>query len=139
MSDLPEDLIAAAERARETAYAPYSGYLVGAAVLDEQGRIWEGCNVENVSYPAGLCAERVAIGKMVNGGGRKIAAIAVSTVDGGTPCGICLQTLLEFGDGEITEIFAVDEAHRSTKFKLRDLIPHGFSSKEVKRKNDSDR
>ena len=81
------ELVARATAARERAYAPYSHYAVGAAVLMEDGRIFEGCNVENAVYPLGLCAERVAIFKAVSEGSRRIAAIAVVTANGGSPCG----------------------------------------------------
>lgn len=134
-----DELIEAALRARRSAYAPYSGYTVGAAIEDEKGRIWEGCNVENVSYPVCLCAERLAIGRMVHAGGRRIAAVAVATADGGAPCGMCLQALLEFGDRASTLVFAVDDAGGRKEFKLGDLIPLGFSSNQVGFKNDSPR
>lgn len=120
--------------ARERAYAPYSGYAVGAALEDERGRVFSGCNVENVSYPASICAERTAIVKMVSEGGRSIRRIAVATKDGGTPCGICLQTILEFAlDPEALEVVAVNEAGESNVFTLAQLMPHGFRSAEVPR------
>jgi cytidine deaminase len=135
----PEELTAAARAARENAYAPYSDYRVGAALVDDQGRIFTGCNVENVSYPASICAERVAIGSMVAANGRRLVAIAVATDDGGTPCGVCLQTISEFASPEGAIIYVVDKAHRRREFSLGELFPHGFSSKEVKRTNDSTR
>ena len=135
----PEELISAAIEARKRAYAPYSGYRVGAALLDEQGRVFRGSNVENVCYPAGLCAERVAVGTLVSAGGKEIKAVAVATVDGGMPCGICLQTLCEFADPPTTSVHVVDQMENRREYLLSELMPHGFSSKVVKRENDSTR
>jgi len=124
----------AAEAARENAYAPYSGYRVGAALEDDGGRIFTGCNVENVSYPASICAERTAIVKMVSEGGRKIRRIAVATKDGGTPCGVCLQTSLEFSDDPAKlEIVSLNDAGDRRVYTLAQLLPLGFRSDEVRR------
>jgi cytidine deaminase len=89
-----------AERAAASAYAPYSGCRVGAAVTGRDGRAHLGVNVENAAFPAGLCAERVALGAAVMAGERDLATVAVATVDGrdAVPCGACLQALAEFGD-----------------------------------------
>lgn len=85
------------------AYAPYSGYKVGAAVTGPVGRAHVGVNVENASYPAGLCAERVALGAAVAAGERALTAVAVATADGrdAVPCGACLQALAELGDSDV--------------------------------------
>ncbi len=93
-----EPLLKAARRARESAYAPYSRFAVGAAVLDEQGRIHAGCNVENAAYPQGWCAEASALAAMVGAGGRRVLAVAVCAVVEPpiTPCGGCRQKLREF-------------------------------------------
>jgi cytidine deaminase len=123
-----------AQSARADAYAPYSGYHVGAALEDIDGRIFTGVNVENVSYGACICAERTAIVKMVSEGGRQIKRIAVATKDGGTPCGICLQTLLEFTpDPSTMEIVAVNDRFEEQSFTLAQLMPVGFQSAEVLR------
>ena len=93
-----KDLITHAREAREHAYAPYSRFKVGAALLGRSGRVYTGCNVENASYPAGTCAERCAVGKAVSEGEKEFVAIAVIGVSLGpcAPCGICRQVLCEF-------------------------------------------
>jgi len=125
-----EELIARAIEAREHAYAPYSNYKVGAAVQTENGHVFAGCNVENAVYPLGLCAERVAIFKAVSEGAKHIAALAVATSNGGTPCGSCRQVLREFSNLE-TPIFIAkpDGTHR--EFTLNDLLPESFSSADL--------
>lgn len=126
-------LIEAAESARNHAYAPYSGYSVGAALEDGEGRIWSGCNVENVSFGLTLCAERAAIARMVAEGGRAVRAIAVATVDGGPPCGMCLQTLAEFSsDPDVVVVVAVDARGARRQYSLKELMPHGFASNAVR-------
>lgn len=128
-----DELVREALEARERAYAPYSGYRVGAAILAEDGRIYRGCNVENVSYPACLCAERVAIGAMVAAGCTRFEALAVATKDGGTPCGVCLQVLAEFAGDRDPRVVCASESGRSAEYVLRDLLPHAFASSEVGR------
>ena len=91
------ELIALAAQAREQAYAPYSGYTVGAALLGKSGKVYTGCNVENAVYSLTICAERTAVVKAISEGEREFKAIAVVTVNGGTPCGACRQVLAEFG------------------------------------------
>ncbi|MBE9470647.1 MAG: cytidine deaminase, partial [Chloroflexi bacterium] len=93
-----EELIAQAMEAREHAYAPYSGYRVGAALLGKSGNVYTGCNVENAVYPLVICAERVAVVKAVSEGEQEFVALAVVTKNGGAPCGSCRQTLREFGE-----------------------------------------
>ncbi|MFY9234949.1 MAG: cytidine deaminase [Fimbriimonadaceae bacterium] len=128
------DLLAAAIAARSQAYAPYSGYAVGAALLDEQGRIHVGCNVENVSYGLTICAERSAVARMIAEGGIRIREIALVTKDGGTPCGACLQVLLEFAEKPEELLVRIAGADGETRTcTLRDLLPQGFSSTEVRR------
>jgi len=127
-------LLESAVAAREFAYAPYSGYKVGAAILDVEGNVWTGCNVENVSYGLSICAERTAVVKMVSGGVRVIQAVAVATQDGGTPCGMCLQTLLEFAlEPQSVAVFTIAGSGEVKRFFLGDLMPMGFSSDELRR------
>ncbi len=98
--DFPvEKLINAATAARERAYAPYSNYKVGAAILTRQGRYYTGCNIENASYSLTCCAERVALFKAISGGDLDFEAIAITAgaVDYCVPCGACRQALAEFG------------------------------------------
>jgi cytidine deaminase len=128
-------LILAAAQARANAYAPYSGYQVGAALVTPDGRIFAGCNVENVSYGLALCAERSAIAQLVASGGRNIAALAVVTAgpEPGAPCGLCRQTLSEFADDlPIALAVAGEEEPRSIK-QLRELFPEPFRADLTKR------
>lgn len=124
MSVTPEDLVAQAIGARQLAYAPYSNYLVGAAVLAEDGTVILGCNVENASYPAAICAERVALTAAIAQGKRKFAAIAVATRDGGSPCGICRQVMAELGL-EMT-VYITDESGNFRTTSVRELLPDSF-------------
>jgi cytidine deaminase len=131
---MPTPLTQAAIEVRSVAYAPYSGYRVGAALEDSEGRVFTGVNVENVSYGASVCAERTAILKMVSEGGRQIRRMAIATKDGGTPCGICLQTILEFSENPAqVEILTVNERLEQCTYRLSELMPHGFASLEVPR------
>jgi cytidine deaminase len=91
------ELIARARNARQLAYAPYSKYAVGAALLTDSGAIYDGVNVEIAVYSAGICAERTAVFKAVSEGERAFIAIAIATENGGSPCGVCRQVLSEFG------------------------------------------
>jgi cytidine deaminase len=124
------ELIEVAQQARQWAYAPYSHYSVGAAVLTASGRIYDGVNVENSSYPNGICAERVAIFKAVSQGERKFIAIAVVTDNGGTPCGACRQVISEFGlDTRV--LLADGQGHLLSDQPLRDLLPGAFGPKDL--------
>ena len=126
-----EKLIAAARAARQNAYAPYSKYLVGAAVLGKSGKIYSGGNVENAAYPSGLCAERVAIFKGVSEGEREFVALVVLTKNAGSPCGGCRQVLSEFAEDD-AEIALVDEAGKVRKrFLLKEILPDRFGPKHL--------
>jgi len=119
-----ETLVEAARSARTEAYAPYSKYRVGAALLTADGTVFSGCNVENAAYPASICAERVAITKAVSEGYRDFVAIAVATSNGGSPCGVCRQVMFEFAP-EMAVILA-DETSIHEETTVRDLLPDGF-------------
>ena len=129
-----DELIKAALAARQRAYAPYSGYQVGAAVRDESGRIHPAANVENISYGVTLCAERGAVSRLIAEGGQRLTEVAVATRDGGTPCGICLQTLFEFAtDPENVKVDVVSESGAIHTWQLSELMPQAFRSGEVGR------
>lgn len=120
----PQQLVAAAQSARNQAYAPYSNYAVGAAVLTQDGEIIPGCNVENASYGGTICAERVALTSAVARGKRQFSAIAVVTVDGGSPCGLCRQVMCELG-AEM-DVYISDAAGNFRSTTVRALLPDAF-------------
>jgi cytidine deaminase len=124
----PKALIEAAQSARAHAYAPYSRYHVGAAVLGGSGRIYSGCNVENTSYGLSICAERVAILKAISEGEREIAALAVATENGATPCGACRQVLFEFGPTARVLLSGADGTRKD--LALDRLLPDAFTLKK---------
>jgi cytidine deaminase len=121
------DLIAAAQAVRARAHAPYSKFLVGAAVLDEHGRIHAGCNVENAAYPQGWCAEASALAVMVAAGGTRVQAVAVCAVadEPVTPCGGCRQKIREFASGDCP-VWVADMSGPRAAFTLGELLPHSF-------------
>ncbi|MFZ5547865.1 MAG: cytidine deaminase [Pseudomonadota bacterium] len=121
------ELLAAARAAREQAYAPYSRYRVGAALLDDAGRVHAGCNVENAAYPEGTCAEAGAIAHMVLAGGRRIVAAVVvgEGAEAITPCGGCRQKLREFADGTLPVRSADAQGWRG-EHTLGALLPASF-------------
>lgn len=121
------ELIAAARAVRANAYAPYSKFAVGAAVLDEHGRIHAGANVENAAYPQGWCAEASALAAMVAAGGRRVLAVAVcaEAETPVTPCGGCRQKLREFAAEDCPVLIADMKVQQATH-TLGALLPHGF-------------
>ena len=125
-------LLAAARAVRENAHAPYSRFAVGAAVLDEQGRIHAGCNVENAAYPQGWCAETSAIAAMVAAGGRRVMAVAVCAVADApvTPCGGCRQKLREFAADDCP-VWAADTTGLRASYRLGELLPHSFGPDQL--------
>ena len=129
--ELRSNLIQTAIEARKWAYAPYSNYPVGAALLTASGRIYDGVNVENAAYPTTICAERVAVFKAVSAGERDFQAIAVVTKNGGSPCGSCRQVLAEFGL-EITVIIADTAGNLIEELTLSDLLPQAFTPKDLR-------
>ena len=124
-----EKLVAQAREARQRAYAPYSGYRVGAALLTKSGRIYTGCNVENAVYPLCTCAERVAVVKAVSEGEQAFDALAVVTENGGAPCGSCRQTLREFGEDIVVLIADAGGAYRETT--VAELLPDSFGASDL--------
>ena len=125
-----EKLIQTALAARRWAYAPYSNYQVGAALLTASGKIYDGVNIENAAYPSGICAERVAIFKAVSEGERQFQAVAVATANAGTPCGACRQVLSEFG-GETLVIIADENGRVVLEAKISDLLPGAFGPSDM--------
>ncbi len=127
-------LVPLALRAKKRAYAPYSKYPVGCILVDSKGKLHSGCNVENACYPAGLCAERTAIVKMISRKGRGIKTIivAASSDEPVFPCGMCLQVIQEFGKG--ARIVALsDSATLFSEAKLEDLFPFAFSPDKLEK------
>ena len=131
VSESEAELAACAAEARQWAYAPYSGYAVGAALRTPSGEIYTGVNVENAAYPDGLCAERVAIVKAVSEGHREFAMIAVATANGGTPCGSCRQVMAEFGLGAVV-LIADDQGRVIKRTTVQALLPDSFGPKQLK-------
>lgn len=127
-----EELVRRALQARSQAYAPYSHFFVGAALLSEDGSIFEGCNVENCSYGLTVCAERSAVVNSVVAGVKHWKAIAIASKGGVTPCGACRQFLAEFGTE--LEIILVDSEHpdRLQSFLLSDLLPFHFTPSRLR-------
>ncbi|HNT54885.1 MAG TPA: cytidine deaminase [Anaerolineaceae bacterium] len=128
--ELCQQLIETAAAARHWAYAPYSHYAVGAALLTASGKIYEGVNIENAAYPDGICAERVAVFKAVSEGEREFVAIAVVTANGGSPCGSCRQVLAEFGLDTIVYI-ADAEGRLVSETTVAGLLPGSFGPKSL--------
>ncbi len=124
-------LIAAACAARERAYAPYSHYTVGAALLAADGQIYQGVNVENASYGLTVCAERSAVFGMVTGGQQQILAIAVCTEKGGSPCGACRQVLSEFAADDMP-IYICGRGGLVRQTTLGRLLPESFGPQHLK-------
>lgn len=120
------ELVNYAKQAEELAYSHYSDFKVGAALLTKSGEVYTGCNIENASFGATICAERVAIFKAVSEGKRDFDAIAITSSGAGTafPCGICLQVMAEFAP-EMSVILC-DNSKKISIYKLKELLPHGF-------------
>lgn len=124
MGNNHDELVDAAFSAQQKAYAPYSGYHVGAAVLTSDGKVFTGVNVENAVYPATICAERVAITKAVSEGCREFVAIAVVTDNGGAPCGICRQVMYEFAPD--MKVLLASGKQIISEFTVSELLPEAF-------------
>jgi cytidine deaminase len=130
-----DKLIKAAREVRERAYAPYSKYRVGSAVLGDDGRVYVGANVENASYGLSICAERNAVSAAVLGGARHIVACAVVTESEppAAPCGMCRQTLMEFApkDPKDVRVTLVNPAGARRSTTLGDLLPMAFRPEDL--------
>lgn len=124
------ELIERAIAIRDRAYAPYSKYHVGAALLSESGEIYEGVNVENAAYPSSMCAERTAVFQAVTTGERKFTAIAVASSNGGSPCGACRQVLSEFGT-DLLVIVVDDQGNVLLESELSNLLPESFGPSDL--------
>lgn len=125
----PKALIELAIKARNAAYAPYSGYAVGAAVLADDGRTFTGCNVENASFGLTVCAERNATFKAVSEGATRIVAVAVATRDGASMCGACRQVVSEFGADAEVYLADAEGVYRTTS--IPELLPGAFHGKQL--------
>ena len=132
MSKSDDALIDAAIAAMPHAYAPYSNFQVGAAVIDEHGAIHTGVNVENAAYPQGSCAEAGAIAAMVRAGGRTIKSVAVAGRGEAlcTPCGGCRQRLREFASPQ-TQVIICDQEGERARISIADLLPMSFGPENL--------
>lgn len=129
-----DELVNEAAGARARAYAPYSNYQVGAAVLGDDGRTYAGCNVENSSYGACLCAERNAMGQAIaKGAGRVLAAVVLTgSSPPAPPCGICLQVFAELGGPGLPILLSNPEGE-ARSFVLSELLPQAFGALDLQR------
>ena len=123
----PDEMVRLAMEAQQRAYAPYSGFHVGASILADNGRIYTGCNIENASFGATICAERTAIGKAISDGARQILAVAVTSdsEDYTLPCGICRQVMSEFCASDMP-LYLSDKTGRFKEFSFHELFPNIF-------------
>jgi cytidine deaminase len=131
---MSDELIAAADKVRAMAYAPYSGFQVGAAILSTGGRVHVGCNVENVAYPEGTCAEAGAIAAMIAAGDSEIAEVAVIAdgTDPVPPCGGCRQKLAEFAAPEVAVTMATRDG-KTLRMTVGELLPGRFGADHMDR------
>lgn len=125
-----QSLIELAVEARRKAYAPYSKYPVGSSLRTKSGRVYTGVNIENAAYPAGICAERVAIFKAVSEGEREFEVITVVTNNGGSPCGSCRQVMAEFGLDTIV-LLADADGKLVKQTTVGELLPEAFQPRHL--------
>ena len=123
------ELLNQALDARNYSYSPYSKYKVGAALLTKSGKVYTGCNIENVGHSATVCAERTAIFKAVSEGKTDFEAIAVATENGGSPCGVCRQVMREFVSDLVVIIGDITGQYQV--LTLSDLLPYGFGPENL--------
>ncbi len=131
MNIVDPDLLAAAKTAFDRAYAPYSKFQVGAALLGTDGKIYAGCNVENASYGLSRCAEQTAIQKMVSEGTRGFSKAVVYTLASppSSPCGACRQIMFEFGEN--AQVVMVNDKNETRVFTVSELLPAGFGPRDL--------
>ncbi len=131
MINIDPQLLAAAKDAFSRAYAPYSSFQVGAALLGVDGKIYSGCNVENASYGLSRCAEQTAILKMVSEGTRAFSKAVVYTLASppSSPCGACRQIMFEFGEN--AEVVMVNDKNETRSFTVSELLPAGFGPRDL--------
>jgi cytidine deaminase len=125
----PKELVHRALQARQQAYAPYSHYRVGAALLTADGVVIPGCNVENASYGGTICAERVALTSAIAQGQRAFVALAVATKNGGAPCGLCRQVMAELGPA--MAVYISDERGTFRTTSVAELLPDWFRGENL--------
>ncbi len=132
-----DELSRIADEARENSYCIYSNFSVGAALLTKDGRVYKGCNIENASYPAGICAERTAFSKAISEGEREFSAIAIAGGPKGEkpndayPCGICRQFMNEFVKGDEFDVIVVHNDMSYSVHKLSELLPYSFGPESL--------
>ena len=133
------ELILEAKKARERAYAPYSKYMVGAALLTKSGKIYHGCNIENAAYGPTNCAERTAFFKAIYEGEREFEKIAIvggmqgmEADDTCAPCGVCRQVMMEFCNPKSFKIVLANGKDKEMELTLEELFPYGFGPENLK-------
>lgn len=132
-----KELIKLALEARQMAYVPYSKYMVGAALLTRQGKVYKGCNIENAAYTPTNCAERTAFFKAVSEGEREFEAIAIvggyegSPTDYAYPCGVCRQVMMEFCNPEKFRVITAVSEEQYLEQTLAEMLPHGFGPQNL--------
>lgn len=133
-----KELICQAIAAVKTAYTPYSHFKVGAALLAKNGKIYQGCNIENASYTPTNCAERTAFFKAVSEGEREFAAICIVggkegvLTDYTAPCGVCRQVMMEFCEPETFQVILAMDENTYKEYILKEILPEGFGPKNLK-------
>lgn len=125
-----KELIQIAQEIRNNAYAPYSDYKVGSALLTKSGKIYTGVNIENAAYPLSVCAERTAMFKAISEGERDFDMIVIATKNGGSPCGACRQVMIEFAP-EMIVISTDDLGNISMRATVNEILPGAFNSKKL--------
>ncbi|MGI6622186.1 MAG: cytidine deaminase [Acetivibrionales bacterium] len=128
----PESLVKLAVEAKEKAYVPYSGFHVGAALYADNGKVYTGCNVENASYGAAICAERTAVVKAISDGAKKILAIAVSSDSNNPtmPCGICRQVISEFCSPDMP-LYLSNRSGEYKVYHFAEMLPYSFKQSDM--------